>query len=84
MVTRHGYYIARTCVEHGDAEFSARARGLWERASTRERPPIEPAPEGLPQPGTFDGVSIFALEEGKVVHRLIMEWVVRDLPVRER
>jgi hypothetical protein len=84
MVKRHGYYIARTRTEHGDADLSARARGLWEREWAREHPPVEPEPEELPQPGPVDGVSVFVPAEGDAVHRLILHGIVRDLAVDAR
>jgi hypothetical protein len=74
---RHGYYVARTEQEHGDAELSAEARLIWHREWSEEKPIREVHEDG--QAGPVDGVSIFDREDGKLVRRLILHGAVRDV-----
>lgn len=86
MATRSGWYMPSTNTEHGDPEFSAEARSIWEQ---RELSPEKVAREVHEDPETDpdrpDHVSVFQQEDGDVGRYLILrDTVTKADPPRPR
>jgi hypothetical protein len=66
MVRRHGYYLARSETTHGDPDLASSARELWNVARARI------VGIGEDGPGLYDGASIWTLEDGTTLRRIVV------------